>query len=280
MKKIPNDAIIKNLKEFGLGEKEANIYLVLLELEIATASQIAKATNINRSSTYVVLESLKEKGLVSISEDNNIQRYVGSSPDILLFEAQTKAQKAQDLKNNISDIVPELKALHKDTKQKPKVRVFEGKQGLINALEDTLHNKENVIRLASSLENLTKVLPHYFPDYLQKRIKIGITTYGIYPDNKNKLAESLAKKNSKFDKAIFILPKKYPFLADMAIYDTKIAYISVEKTGTSIIIESKEMADVMKNIFDLAYKEARRLNNINKLVTKYKESLDSFRPKK
>lgn len=275
MAKITNKVMIKSLVEFGLSDKEANVYLVLLELEIATVSEIADSANVNRSSTYVVLESLKEKGLVSISEDKNIQRYVAVSPDMLLFEAQNKAQKAVDVKNNISDIVPELKALHKDTKQKPIVKVFEGKQGLINAFEDTLKSKEKVMRVASSVENLVKALPEYFPTYVQKRIKLGIKMYGIHPDDKT--ARSMISLSPKFDKAVLISPKKYKFPADMAIYDNKIAYMSLEKGGIAVGIESKEMADVMKSVFDLAYKEAERLNKINTLVTKYKTSLTHYK---
>ncbi len=276
MAKTINNVLVKNLVEFGLGEKEATIYLALLELEIATASKIAETTDINRSSTYVVLESLKAKGLVSFSEDKNIQQYIATSPDMLLFDAQNKAQKAQDVKNNINDIIPELKALHKDTKQKPKVRVFEGKQGLINAMEDTLINKDKVIRVASCIENLFKALPDYFPSYLQKRQKLGIKLRGIFPAQKK---QEHFKIVPKLDNIIFISPKKYMALADMLIYDHKIAYISLEKGGVSIIIDSKEISDAMKNMFDLAYKEAERLNKIGNLITNYKKSLDKYKEK-
>ena len=92
------------------------MYLALLELEVATVNETAKTANINRSSTYVVLESLKKKGLVSTLEDKRIQRYVATPPEMLLQEAKDKAQKAEEIKNKISDIIPELKALYKGTK--------------------------------------------------------------------------------------------------------------------------------------------------------------------
>lgn len=271
---MTNDAMVKNLVKFGLGEKEAKAYLALLHLELATATQVAEYANLNRSSTYVVLESLKEKGLVSISEDNNIQHYIAASPDILLFEAHHKAQQAQDIKNNIGDIIPELKALHKDTKQKPKVKVFEGKQGLMSVLENTLSSREKILRIASPLQNLAEALPEYFTDYTKRRIKLGITMHGIHP--KDKETHHATETKSKLNKSIFISPKKYAFLADMMLYDNKVVYVSLEKSGVSIMIESKEISDVNKNIFDLAYKEAKRLNNINALVVTYKESLKRY----
>ncbi len=260
------DLLVKQLIEFGLSEKEAKVYLALLELEVATVRETAKTADINRSSTYVVLESLKKKGLVSTSEDKKIQRYVAVSPDMLLLEAKNRFIKSEEIKNKISDIIPELKALYKDTKQKPKVSIFEGKQGLINSFEDTLHNKEKIMRVCSSAGNLFKVLPDYFPGYVQRRIKLGIKMYGIHPNDEilQKVID-MAPESSKFDKSIFIPKKKYHFSADVAIYDNKIGYISPNKEGFAIIIEDKEMADAMKNLFDLAYEKAKRLNkSINK----------------
>ena len=91
MSKDTNNVLVKHLTEFGLSEKEAKVYLALLELEVATATEIAKNSNIKRSSTYVVLESLKEKGLVGTTEEKRIQRFVASSPDFLLYQAQDYA---------------------------------------------------------------------------------------------------------------------------------------------------------------------------------------------
>ena len=76
-----------------------------------------------------------------------------------------------------------------------------------------------------------------------------------------------------------LIPKnKYKSSADMAIYDNKIGYMSTRER-VAIIIESKEIADVMKNIFDLAHEEAKRLKDINTLVGEYKESLQEYESK-
>ena len=38
-------------------------------------------------------------------------------------------------------------------------------------------------------------------------------------------------------------------------------------------------SSIIKDIFDLAYEEAKRVNNINKLVGEYKESLNEYTSK-
>src|SRR5258705_13289394 len=101
-----NDHILKQLIAFGLSDKEAKIYLALLELELATVHEVAKQSGINRSSAYVVLESLKRKGFVGISEDKNVRQYVAASPETLLYSAKTAAKKQADLSHGVESIIP------------------------------------------------------------------------------------------------------------------------------------------------------------------------------
>jgi len=248
----------KTLIEFGLTEKEAHVYTTLLELEIATVNQIARSTGINRSSTYVIIESLKRQGLVSMSDDKKVQQFIATTPDVFLRLIEESSLQQEKLREKIHKVVPELKALYRGTKEKPRVRVYEGKQGLINAFEDTLLTKEKKIRVSSSVGNLFKVLSEYLPKYVQTRRKMGIKMYGIHP--KDKIAIKLGKLSPiNFDTATLIPKNKYRFPAELAIYDDKIAYMSSQEKGLAIVIESKEMADVMKSVFDLAFEEAKRL---------------------
>lgn len=252
-------AIIQKLLDFGLSEKEARIYISLLELEVATAFEAAKHAGINRSSAYVVLESLKKKGLVAVSEDKKVSRYVASAPDILLQSASLEAKRHQDIKAGIESVIPELKALHKDTKMKPVVKVFEGKNGLISLFEESLNSKEKKIRIVSSVNKIYELLPEYIPNYIAKRTSKGIQMLGIHPWNE--FAKQYMKMElPTIDKPAIIPLNKFKSPADLAIYDDKISYMTAEDGGFGVIIESKEMAEVMKNVFDLAYEEAKRLS--------------------
>lgn len=259
MSKSNNNLLIKNLTDFGLSDKEAVVYLSLLELELAGVQEIAKKAGINRSSTYVVLESLKAKGLVGTSDDKKVRQFVAASPEMLHRVASEQARKQEEIRKSINEIVPELKALHKATKLKPKVSVFEGKEGLMAAFEDILYCKEKLVRISSSLMNLVTIIPqNFFPDFVQKRISLGIKMHGIHPNDG--INKKLMEIHPGFDTPILIPKDKYKFPADMAIYDDKIGYMSPENGGIAILIENKEIANVMKNMFDLAWEEAKRLN--------------------
>jgi sugar-specific transcriptional regulator TrmB/predicted hydrocarbon binding protein len=57
---------LKKLQEFGLSEYQARVYLALLELGTATASQIPPISKVPRTRIYTTMSQLHEKGLVQI----------------------------------------------------------------------------------------------------------------------------------------------------------------------------------------------------------------------
>jgi sugar-specific transcriptional regulator TrmB len=52
----------EKLEKLGFSSKEADVYISLLELGSAIVSDVAKKAGINRSTAYVLLESLAKKG--------------------------------------------------------------------------------------------------------------------------------------------------------------------------------------------------------------------------
>ena len=261
MKFPPNNLLIKSLLEYGLTDREAVVYLSLLELEVASANEIAQNAGVKRSSAYVVLEALKKKGLVGVSEDQKIQEYVATSPEALLYSIESEVREKEATKTKIEKILPELKALSKDVKEKPKVKVFEGKQGLINALEETLHMKESTMRIFTSSEKILKIIPDYLPVYGKKRYEKGIKFDAIYAYSQ--AAFDIEAMLPKLYDAAYIPKDKYPFSADLAIFDDKIGYMFEQGNHvTTIMIENKEISDIMKGLFDLAKKEAVRISKL------------------
>lgn len=245
------------LKEFGLSEKEATVYLSLLELGSAPATELSEKSGVNRSSTYVVLDALQKHGLVSVSYDTSIKTYVAAPPERLLQLAEESAKKYTEIVGSLRNILPELKSVYRGTGPKPKVQFFEGKEGLISAYEDTLTSSEK-IRAYASIENMHKAIPGYFPDYYQRRAANGITIQSIHPDTEE--SRERVKHNEEEAREALLVPKDtYNFSPEVNIYDNKIVFMSlVEKFA--LIIESVELADVMKKIFDLSWEEAKRLD--------------------
>ena len=126
-----------------------------------------------------------------------------------------------------------------------------------NVYEDTLTSSEMILAYAC-IDDMHKALPNYFPEYYKRRAQNGIVIRGIVPKTKLALERSEHDKEEKREIA-FVPADKYSFSPEINVYDNKVMIASWrEKLG--IIIESAEIADAMKKIYNLAWAEAIRLD--------------------
>ena len=61
------------LQSLGFSEKEATVYVALLELGRGTVTEIARRAGINRTTGYDILDSLAGKGVGNISRKKTKQ---------------------------------------------------------------------------------------------------------------------------------------------------------------------------------------------------------------
>jgi HTH-type transcriptional regulator, sugar sensing transcriptional regulator len=245
----------KNLLTIGFSEKEIEVYLALLELGKGTVTQIARKAGINRPTAYHVLASLELKKLVRTSGKEPKQEYTAESPENIEKILEEKITEYTSALAQAKEIIPELVSLH-NKDNRPKIKFYEGKDGLQKVYEDTLNSSETILAYAS-VEDIGPTLPNYFPDYYKRRAKKGIHIRAIFPESADARERASLDKEEKRE-SVIIPSEKYGFHPEINIYDDKVMIASWrEKLG--IIIESTEIADAMKKIHDLAWAEAKRL---------------------
>jgi len=70
----------KALNQIGLEEKEAEVYLAALELGPATIQDIARKSEINRTTVYQMLKNLKSQGLISETTSGKRKLILAAEP--------------------------------------------------------------------------------------------------------------------------------------------------------------------------------------------------------
>ena len=249
--------ISNSLQTIGFTDKEVAVYISLLELGKGTVSAIARKAGINRTTGYDILDSLATKGLVSISGKEPKQEYIAESPDkIENYIANEIKQLHQSLKLAQETLVPELKSIHNIT-DRPRVKFYEGEEGLKEVYEDTLTSHEP-IRAYATVDDMHTGLPNYFPKYYHRRAGAGIHIRAIIPDTEIG-RERKSKDHEEMRESALVPADTYYFSPEINIYDNKVMIASWrEKLG--IIIESTEIAKKKKKIYELAWAEAKRLD--------------------
>ncbi len=244
----------------GLSENETKVFLVLLELGRGTVTQITRKAGLNRTTGYDILDSLVAKGLVSISGKEPKQEYLAETPERVISWLETQISLKEAQLKNIKKLLPEMKSLH-NVAGRPKVRFYEGASGLKDVYEDTLTSTEE-IRAYATVDDMHQALPGYFPKYYERRSEKNISIRAIIPATpvgKLRAGKDIEEKRE----TCLISPEKYYFSPEINVYDNKVMIASWrEKLG--IIIESQEIADAMKKIYELAWigaeKESRGEN--------------------
>lgn len=269
---MENTLIIQNLKKIGMSDKEALIYATLLELGSAHPSTIASTAKVNRTTVYAVLLSLSVKGLVTELEKNKKICYQAERPSKLVHYAKNKILIAEDGYEQAKKLLPEIEGLYSLTPQKPKVRFFDGVDGVKAVFSDHIAAQKKYEMLAySNVEDLMKFLPPQFVQhYVKSKEKLEITTRAIFP--KSEFNTSYNKRiyrgrNKKiFIKTKFITPEIFPYKGEITIYDNnKVSIINFHEKGLiGVIIEDQTIAGMMRMVFELAWSGADNFDSVKK----------------
>lgn len=245
-------ALELELKKVGFSDKEAKVYLALLELGSAPVQEIAKKAKVNRATTYVVLDALLKQGVVSTVEQGKKTYFAAEHPVALsrLFHLQEREIKSKE--SEFKKALPELEALYNVSGEKPRVRFFEGKEGVVAVREDIFESGADQIFEIYSLEYVNQVKSLFSREedesFLTRRKALKIRMKAIYTSSTGPSQNFQTEGDRRFVPA-----EQFPFSSDIIIYGNRIAMTTLKGKIISVIIESKEIADTLKAVFQLAW---------------------------
>ena len=232
----------KILKSIGLQENEISVYLALLEVEEALASELAQKTKLNRTLVYHLLGKLIEKGLVSYFIKNSTRYFRASDPHKLL-------DFLKDKENKVVDIIPSLLSLIKPKTAKPKIEVYEGKEGIKTILNTLIRDKpKEWLDITSGKTYL--VIPYFLDKWEKQRIKAGIKARAIVDPGKEGIKR--AKELEKLENTeIRYFPKGGATPSHIWIWNNKVSIALVtEDYPLGVVIENREIAERFRGFFE------------------------------
>ncbi len=239
------------LKQLGLSENEAGTYLAMLELGPSAVMEIAGKAGINRPTTYVQIESLKKKGLVSTQTKGKKQLFIAESPDRLELLLENEIKNIEQKKGELNFLLPELQDLFNTSDQRPHVKFFEGKEGLMALQKEFLKTNAPMVYGITSLDNVFEVFPDFENTYIKKRVQKKISSKTIYTSSKGPILMDSDESNLRESK--FVEPSKLPLGIDITIFGDKIAINALKGKISGTLIEHKEVADSFRAIFELVW---------------------------
>ena len=260
---IKDTSLLNKLEKSGLNDKEALVYLALLELGGAFPSRIAEYTSLNRSTVYKVLLNLSIRGIINEVENKNKLFYQIERPQKLIRYAEGSVRKAEESLDLIKSIIPNIETLYGSFDERPKITYYEKEEGILQIYEEHISVEKPYEMLAwANAPALRDFLPKpFFDRYVKTKERLGIITRGILPDTPESRAfNSIRYKNIQkkiLPQLKYAPPSHFPIgeLGEITIYgDKKVSIVNFEKTkmiGT--VIEDASIQKIMKMIFELSW---------------------------
>lgn len=245
--------MLSKLIEFGLAEKEARIYLALVELGPSSVTKIARRAKVSRTNAYHLLNGLLADGLVTSFEGESKIIFAAERPDKLVLFLRNRLYDAQKKLKMAEDILPDLETLYKDPDKKVAVRYLDGVEGVMSAYEDTLQDPDKEILAYGSVEEAESFYPGYLDGYFKRRTDKNISVRSIFAACERSFQSK--KRDKKLLRKTRIVPESLQIKPEINIYGNKVAIMSL-KEDFGVVIESEDVSQAFRNMFELAYERA------------------------
>ncbi len=264
---IVKDEFLSRLRKiFDLNLYEVKVWAALLSRGTSTAGELSNISDVPRSRTYDILESLEKKGFILMKLGKPI-KFVALNPEEviervkknLITYAKERTERLENLKDD--EVLTELNSIFtkgiKFVEPSDLSGSLRGRQNLYNHLDMMIKDAEKTVTIVTTKEGLNRKFEAIMPT-LDKVKKRGVKIRIAAPiDNSNiKIAKEFKKVAEVRDidgmKARFIIIDSNQLMF-MLLDDEKFH----PNYDVGIWVNTEFFAQALEALFDIAWKDMK-----------------------
>jgi len=231
----------QELKQLGLNEKEAAVYLTLLRLGPSPASTLARTTSIKRTSIYDVLNGLTEKNLVHAFKQGRHTYFAVDDVNELYLQSKQKTQLAKELVEKFNNEM--------NLPQGVQVHYYKGQEGYREIYEEILRARPDEIMVWIHLDNFWKGLDMEREEvWTDERIQKKIYARLIMQDTK--VGRDFQKKDHEAHRETRLI-SEYPSETTCFLYDGHVLMFDSTDEIRAIRIKNPQLYQMFTQIFQM-----------------------------
>jgi sugar-specific transcriptional regulator TrmB len=278
------------LKDFGLTEKEASIYIFLAKHGLLKGSEISKYTATNKAEIYRILRNLQHKGLIEPTLQSPTRYMVVSFEKIIDLQIETKQAEAAKIEKAREELMNYWTTLsHTEIDPVPqKFVVIEGRQKMYSKISQMITGTKHHLSIISSLRGLMQAyeLGHF--DSVLDRISKSIVNVRFLTEISQDNTENARKFLHELNTAGLEFQGRTPELGlrlfpRMVIRDDEeiVLFIGsngpsgIQQDNTCIWTNSTAIAQAFVAVFEELWKNSIE---IEQKITQIKMKRDSPKP--
>lgn len=239
------------LAALGCEDKEIRLFLACYTRGASTLGDLAQSARLQRSTAYLIIKSLLEKGLVTEDHKAYGKSFTAIEPAALQRLVASRQRQIGRQSLAIEEHMDELQALHHTSEIRPRVRTYQGIHGLVSVWRDILTAKGEIL-LWTNQETESKLFsPDYHQQFIAERYRGGIPARVLAVDNL--AGRELLLSDGGALRTTRILPAAISFSAETYVYDHKVAVLDYNQDIIGVITESQQIAAAQRAIFETAW---------------------------
>ena len=266
---IVKDEFLSRLRKiFDLNLYEVKVWTALLSRGTSTAGELSSISDVPRSRTYDILESLEKKGFIIMKLGKPIQ-FVALKPEEviervkknLVVTAREKSKRLETLKGD--EVLGELTELFtkgiKYIEPSDLSGALKGRQNIYNHLDMIVRDAQRTITLVTTADGLGRKLEVLLPSF-EKAKKRGVVIRIAAPINSNnkKFASDFSKvaevRDSKdFSARFMLIDGEQVMFMLLDYFKVKTAY------DIGIWLNTEFFAKALEGLFEVAWKEFKKI---------------------
>lgn len=266
---IVKDEFLSRLRKiFDLNLYEVKVWTALLSRGTSTAGELSNISDVPRSRTYDILESLEKKGFIVMKLGKPI-KFIALKPDEvvervkknLVKYAQERTKRLETLKDD--EVLEELNGLFtkgiKFVEPSELSGSVKGRQNLYNHLDMMIRDAEKTVTIVTTAEGLNRKLEALMP-ILEKSKKRGVKIRIAAPINNNNLKVARELKKVAEVRAMENIRARFT-----VIDSTQIMFMLLDDEkfhpnyDIGIWINTEFFAQALEQMFELAWKEMKQV---------------------
>lgn len=248
--KLEQQELIEVLDQFGLKDKDRQVYFALLESGKNTITPLAQSLNFPPTTVQSILKKLNDQGLLNVSMYKSRHVYEAHDPIVLkkILERQI---------TEISNVIPLLNKLKIKEDSDTKIKIY-NRSRITDIFHEALNSK--LVYEIVSAHDFQDVLGEKF-HFTKRRIEKGVHLKSLRVEEHeikkyNKQIHEKELREAKF------LPREMNFRSSIMFWDNTVAFISTKNEGIAWTVESPIISEMIKQFFDLLWSVSRRMETL------------------
>lgn len=244
------DPIRVFLSAQGLNKTDIAVYLDIYKYGQSYASSVATRTGIDRTTVYSALKRLLKRSIIIQTKMKDTLAYMAVSPNVFVDKLDRRLEDLALEKRQAGLFVQEMLRVQRRTFLKPRTKIYEGVESVINLFMQTIQN-EGEQKSFLSLQKIPDTLKDFLrKKYIELKVKNNVTSQVLVADGpKAANYQALDARSNRKTKII----KKHPFdvHSEIILFNkNEVALIDFHDNVYGVLIESETLFKSMEALFD------------------------------